>query len=162
MKLNAKANASKRLAEELNRITSYEVDEYVKITGEISRLNKARTELNTSFKRRLEVGAKIPTDGPWLLCNDPSQSPVMSWRDLAYHLCVQILRLPFKNKHKLIDKFNANAGEIDAQTEVLATLFMEKLDKENPREPQPKLTVKPNTEWIKLQESVARLKGESE
>lgn len=149
--------AAKQLNKELNRISVEEVTDYAMMTASISEMTAHRKQLNESLKKRLEAGAEIPTNGPYLLVYDKAEAPSLSWRDIAYNLCVQIVRLPMKFRKQ----FQTNAGEVTPVDEVAALNLMDQLDKENPREPQPKLTVKPNVEWQKLQDVANRLKGKS-
>lgn len=107
-------------------ITQLDVNLYVQINAEYKRLEKERDALNQTIMEALLAGADFPTNGPYLLVNQPQSRCKHTWKQI----CEDVLSL---------------LGE-RLQEKAMALIEERLLDKAD----VPSLVVKPNPDWSGL------------
>lgn len=136
-------------------ITQEESDRFVKLSAAIKVDEKEKKLLGDSLKERLQKGAAIPEGSQVMLKYSAPDFPTLSWRDIAYHMAIQIIQLKAQMPPKIAKAVEIHAQSTDAsETEkIQAETMLTLIEAENPMAPRPTLSTEVNANWEKLTEA---------
>lgn len=136
-------------------ITQEESNDYVQYSAEEKAAAKLKKILGESLKERLAAGATPPDGAQVMLKYSAPDFPTLGWRDIAYHMAIQIVRLKKQMPKKIAEGIEIHAVAEDpteiekAQAETVLTL----IEAEIPKAPRPTLTTENNPDWVNPEEN---------
>jgi hypothetical protein len=130
--------------EALPVITQKDANEFIRISAQANELAKQKNQLSEKLKALISAGAAIPEDGPLMLVYTEPVHPTATWKDVAFNMCVQIIRA--QKKQKPLTKLHAGAAKVSAWEGSKASILFAQLEAEIPKSPRPQLSyaVNPN------------------
>jgi hypothetical protein len=142
---------TKTTKQKLPVITQEEANEYIQVNAQSKVIEKEKKVLAESLKTRLAAGAKIPQNAQVILKYTTPEFPTMSWRDIAFNLGIQIIRMRdelHRYNERAIVELHAAAEDPTATEKIEAETLMTLLEAENPKEERPTLSTEINPDYF--------------